>query len=275
MTVHRTHPDWPELLDMWDRQQAGYLPHREQRFTAMLDALQALVGDSPLALDFACGPGSISQRLLERLASARTVAVDQDPVLLAIGRGALGSMGGRLKWVQADLRRSDWTTLVGDEPFDAVLSSTAVHWLEDHELTDAYRRIAAVLRPGGIALLADNMPFDPAKRVLRGLVSTLERERQDRAFVTGGAPDWERWWASLAAHPDLADVIAERERELRPLSCEAEDPSASADVPLLGDGGPTFSQHVASLTDAGFAEVDVIWQDLDDRVLAGVRSWSR
>jgi trans-aconitate methyltransferase len=61
-----------------------------------------------MAIDLACGPGSLSQRLLQRFPQARVIAVDVDPVLLALGRGALGTVGGRLRWVDADLASPDW-----------------------------------------------------------------------------------------------------------------------------------------------------------------------
>ncbi|HEV7805742.1 MAG TPA: class I SAM-dependent methyltransferase [Solirubrobacteraceae bacterium] len=274
MTVQAADPDWSDLLDAWDRQQRGYLPHREQRFSAMLDALHAAVGDSPLALDFACGPGSISQRLLERCPRARAVAIDLDPVLLAIGSGSLGTMGGRLTWLQSDLRRPDWTTRIGGVPFDAALSSTAVHWLKSAELVDAYRLIASILRPGGIALLADNMPFAPEQRMMRHIVATLERARHEFSFEIEGVRDWARWWAWVGDHPGLAGLFTERESCHRPLAHELEDRSAAAadDRSQPSEGMPTLAQHVAALSAAGFEEVDVIWQDLDDRVLVAVRS---
>lgn len=90
--------DWPDWLQRWDAQQQGYVPEREARFTAMLDVLAVLLPDSFLALDLACGPGSISQRLLARFPAARAVAVDMDPVMLALGRGARGTVDGRLRW---------------------------------------------------------------------------------------------------------------------------------------------------------------------------------
>ncbi|HEV7805756.1 MAG TPA: hypothetical protein VGO80_08060 [Solirubrobacteraceae bacterium] len=100
--------DWAVLMTSWDRQQEGYLPTRDERFRLMFDAIEVLVGEEFLALDLACGPGSISQRLLERFPSARSVALDVDPVLLALGEGALGSVDGRLRWERRDLRGDHW-----------------------------------------------------------------------------------------------------------------------------------------------------------------------
>lgn len=76
--------DWMGWLRRRDLQQEGYVPEREARFTAILDALAELLPASFVALDLACGPGSISQRLLDRFPEAHAVAVDLDPVLLAI-----------------------------------------------------------------------------------------------------------------------------------------------------------------------------------------------
>jgi len=85
--------DWSSWLRRWDAQQSLHLTTREERFTIMLDTLAATVAadndGAIVALDLACGPGAISQRLLARFPAARTYAVDLDPVLLAIGQGAL------------------------------------------------------------------------------------------------------------------------------------------------------------------------------------------
>ncbi len=77
--------DWQGWLRRWDAQQTGYVPEREQRFAVMLDALAVLLPERFVALDLACGPGSLSQRLLARFPQARSVAVDMDPVMLALG----------------------------------------------------------------------------------------------------------------------------------------------------------------------------------------------
>ena len=76
-------------IDRWDAQQQSYLPDREERFTALIDAVQECAGrPDPLVLDLGCGPGSLATRLLERIPAATVVAVDADPLLLALGRAA-------------------------------------------------------------------------------------------------------------------------------------------------------------------------------------------
>src|SRR5689334_7925571 len=95
--------------ESWDRQQEGYLPDREHRFAAMLDAVDAIAdSDRPRLLDLAGGTGSITLRALTRFPHAEVTMVDLDPVLLAI---ATASLGGRASVITADLTKASWSTL--------------------------------------------------------------------------------------------------------------------------------------------------------------------
>lgn len=248
--------DWHGWLRRWDAQQEGYVPHREARFAAMFDALADLLPRSFVVLDLACGPGSISSRLLARFPEARVIALDMDPVMLAIGRGALGTVDGRLRWIEADLASPDWLRELGDTRVDAVLSSTALHWLDTEPLTRLYRELATLLPAGGLFLNADNMAF--ASPTLNRLSqSVLERQWSDEAFAARGIETAEQWWAAFAEEPAVADLVAARKRLL-----------ATKQRPTTRFG---FDEHVAALREAGFAEVGTIWQALSDRVLLAVR----
>ena len=57
---------------------------RELRLHVLVDVVEAMAGTSPTVLDLACGPGTITLRLLDRLPQAGPIAVDVDPVLRAI-----------------------------------------------------------------------------------------------------------------------------------------------------------------------------------------------
>jgi SAM-dependent methyltransferase len=265
--------NWAALLASWDRQQGGYLPHREQRFAAMLDAAGAHLGTEFLALDLACGPGAISQRLLRRFPAARAVAVDVDPVLLAIGQGVLGSVHGRLRWVDADLRDAGWVASLGEESFDAVLSTTALHWLLPEELAVLYRQLAALVRPGGVLLNGDTMPFDARMPALSRICQTVTARRSGDAFAQPGIEDWDQWWCSVRQrHPELVALLDERTRRFGygPTNRHFADQLAAKTNGLV-TRPPTMSFHAGALREAGFREVGVIWQDFDDQVLLAVR----
>ncbi len=77
------------------------MPDREERFEVLVDLLEMTAGPRPRVLDLACGPASLSDRVLARLPEAAVVGVDADPVLLALARDAARP---GLQLVDADLR---------------------------------------------------------------------------------------------------------------------------------------------------------------------------
>ncbi len=252
--------DW---IARWDRQQEVYLPDREERFTALIDAVEAGTGrPDPLVLDLGCGPGSLSARLLARIPAATVIAVDADPVTLSLGRAAYGSVPG-LRFLEIDLRSSGWETELGIEPgrqVDAVVSTTALHWLTAAELRRLYRVLASLLRPGGLFLDGDHLRLDETENpALARLALAIEEAEDRRRFPdghAGHAEDWRQWWQAVTAEPALADAAAERER---------------GTVHHHGPEGALFAVHTTALRAAGFAEVDTLWQRGSNRLLAAVR----
>ena len=251
--------DW---IDRWDRQQEVYMPDREERFTALVDAVEAGAGrPDPVVLDLGCGPGSLSVRLLARLPEATVVAVDADPVTLALGRAGYAGISG-LRFVDVDLREPGWVSRLGLEasrPVDAVVSTTALHWLSSADLHELYVTLAGLLRPGGLLLDGDHLQEDETSSpVLARLDRALEEgesRRRNAGRPAGGAESWEQWWQAVAADPALAAATAERSQGLVDHSNE----------------GVKLAAHTSALRAAGFAEVGTLWQRGSSRVLCGVR----
>ena len=209
MPISTTQPlDWPDWLRRWDAMQMLYLAEREARFNIMLDVLDALLPTEFFALDLACGPGAISQRLLTRFPKARAVAVDLDPLLLALGQGAIGTQNGRLRWVEADIAAEDLAKRLAAGPFDAVLSTTALHWLSAEQLVRLYRQLGDLVRPGGVFLNGDHLKFGPDLPAFQELGKALHAH--DVTHGTGET--WEQWWEAVANEPRFGELLAERTR---------------------------------------------------------------
>ncbi len=249
---------WGDWLRRWDAQQQVYIQDRERCFDVMLAFLDELLPDAFTVLDLAAGPGAISQRLLSRFPQARSVAVDTDPVMLQLGRGALGDCDGRLRWVRADFRDPGWVGSLGEGGFDAVLSTTATHWLRPHELTSLYQEAFGVLRPGGVLLNGDGVSLPAHQHRIREAVAAVGERRQERA-IRDGAESWGDWWESLGSEPALRAELAERER-IFPRGSRSDH-----------DRSPTVQFHEAALLAAGFEEVAIVWQDLDNRLVLALR----
>jgi SAM-dependent methyltransferase len=245
-------------IELWDRQQEAGMPDREERFTALIDAVEAGTGrGDPLVLDIGCGPGSLGARLMERLPEARVVGIDADPVTLALGRAAHGDA---MTFVTADLRGPGWLTALGlDRQPDAAVSTTALHWLPEHALRDMYAELAAMLRPGGLFLNGDHLREDEAQApALARLGRALPELEDRRRFPDGHGESWEGWWEAVAADESLAPLAAERTR----LRFDAHHGSSRSAL---------LRTHVDALRAAGFAEVGTLWQRGDSRLLAAVR----
>jgi SAM-dependent methyltransferase len=250
-----------QWISRWDAQQQLYMPDREERFTALIDAVEAGTGrDDPLVLDLGCGPGSLAVRLLERLPGASVVAIDDDPLLLALGRAAYGGRPG-LRFADQDLRAPGWAGALGlDRAADAAVSTTALHWLGAGALRAMYAQLATVLRPGGLLLDGDHLKEDETAAPALARLGEALTERAARRLAGGqqeDREDWKAWWQAATTDPVLAGPAAERQQ--RRLS---EDHHGTESVLL--------NEHVTALRAAGFSEIGTLWQHGDNRILAAV-----
>ncbi|MBW0101937.1 class I SAM-dependent methyltransferase [Pseudonocardia sp. KRD-291] len=218
----------------------------------MLDVLELRGHTAPTVLDLACGPGSITDRVLTRFPGASVVAVDFDPVLLCL---AARVFGDRATVLDVDLARPGWSRTLAGHTFDAVLSSTALHWLAPAQLLGAYTELAQLLEPEAVLLNADHLRYDDRDPMLRSLSAEHDR-RWQRTHFAAGAQSWDQWWADAEQLPDLAERMADRRDRF-------------ADRPPQPDAPLHF--HLSALRTAGFAEAATVWQYLDDYVVLARR----
>ena len=248
-----------EWIERWDRQQEESLPDREDRFTALIDAVADGTGrPDPLILDIGCGPGSLAVRLLDRLPGATVVGIDADPVTLALGQAAYPDVPG-LRFADLDLRNPGWSSRLDlDRAPDAAVSTTALHWLPERDLRALYAELARVLRPGGLLLDGDHFAVDAKQSPVLARLDQALREREDRRRFPGGHREhWGGWWDAVEADPVLSGAAAERRRR-------------RVDAGHHDSESTQLATHVDALRAAGFAEVGTLWQRGDNRLLCGV-----
>ncbi|MGW2490317.1 class I SAM-dependent methyltransferase [Streptomyces sp. NPDC001606] len=243
-------------VERWELQQQRYAVDREDRFTVIADVVEHSTAGRPgrpLVADLGCGPGSLAARLARRLPDADIVAVDRDPLLLELARTHHADAA---RYVDTVIGAPGWTdALALDRPPDAVVSSTALHYLSPGTLARVYREIAALLRPGGVLVNGDHLPPDDA--VLAELAESVARRRAERRQAFD-QEDWAAWWAAAEAEPELADLLAER-RERQPAG------SAGDTVRL------SLADHLRLLRQAGFTRAGTVWQYGDSCVVVALR----
>ena len=87
-------------------------------------------------LDAGCGAGQLTAEIAA--AGASVLGVDSAPSMVA---------QARQNYPHLEFALADLTAFTAGEPFDAVFSNAALHWVRPPE--EAAKRLAAALRPGG------------------------------------------------------------------------------------------------------------------------------
>ncbi|TYB56393.1 class I SAM-dependent methyltransferase [Nonomuraea sp. PA05] len=171
---------------------ASYLyTTRRGKFAVWAEELQRLRGDERL-LDLGCGRGAVLLLAAERLEKGRATGVDlwrvkdQSGNAEAVTRANAEAEGvaERVELVTGDMRDLPF----GDDAFDAVVSSLAVHNIQAAEGREqAVREAYRVLRPGGLMLIADFRHTADYEETLRGLgVVDVRRREAGWRFWYGG-----------------------------------------------------------------------------------------
>src|SRR5919197_1064881 len=118
----------------------GYLELQEEMVRATEDVRAARI------LELGIGTGETARRVLAHHPDAHLVGIDSSRSMLEEARRA---------FPDADLRASRLQDPLPEGPFELVFSALAVHHLDAAGKADLFRRVAAVLAPGGRFVLAD------------------------------------------------------------------------------------------------------------------------
>lgn len=177
-------------------------------------------------LDLGCGTGLFSEFILNRSPAATVTLLDQSAEMLDVAKTRLQQYS-----ITAVHASFDEALPVG--PFDAVISSLAIHHLADDQKARLFQRVAEALADGGIFINADQVAGPSPWQT--DLYRTMH-EQQARELGTDDA----EWTAAL-------------ERM-------AIDQYASVDW------------HLARFADAGLKRCDVFFKRFGFAVMAGWKS---
>lgn len=102
--------------------------------TAIVDLLAPKPGER--ILDVGCGTGHLTKQIQD--AGAKVVGLDPSPNMIVTARETYPD----IEFVEADI-----TAYETDEPFDAIFSNAALHWVTNAE--GAMKAMSKALKPGG------------------------------------------------------------------------------------------------------------------------------
>jgi tRNA (cmo5U34)-methyltransferase len=154
-------------------------------------------------LDLGTGTGETLAQVLLRHPEARADGVDESAGMLDVARA-------RLAAYDVTLRQGDLRDELPPGPFDLVVSALAIHHLDGPEKAALFRRVAAVLEPGGTFAFGDVvLPEEPGSAEIAltdgydkpstvadqlrwlaeaGLPATLVWQEDDLAFIVARPP---------------------------------------------------------------------------------------
>jgi tRNA (cmo5U34)-methyltransferase len=123
------------------RGRADRIPHRTEGETVLLELLPERVGR---VLDLGCGDGRLLALVLEARPGAGGVAMDFSPPMLERARERFAGVPS------VELREHDLAEPLPDlGDFDLVVSSLAIHHLDDPRKRELYAEVFQALSPGG------------------------------------------------------------------------------------------------------------------------------
>lgn len=149
--------------------------------------IAALCGTLPgplRVLELGPGPGLLAEAILCACAVERYTLLDFSAPMLEMSRDRLAGFAA-VELVQGDFTRPDWAAALAP-PFDAVVTMQAAHEVRHkRHLPRLYAQVHAVLRPGGLLIVADHEPFEAARsRALHARV-----DEQQAALAAAGFTD--------------------------------------------------------------------------------------
>ena len=136
----------------YDRLRRQLIPCFDDFYGSAVETLPFPRGAAPRILDLGAGTGLLAERLLARWPRARLVLLDLSEEMLDRARLRFAQLGR-----QVGVRSGDYLADPLGGPYDAVVSALSIHHLPDPAKRALFRRVHAVLRPGGWFVDADNV----------------------------------------------------------------------------------------------------------------------
>ena len=221
-----------------------FVPQREYQIRTICDLIPP--SDEPFTVvELACGEGLLAGAILERFPHAGVLGLDGSVEMLQRAAVHLEQWGTRFQTEQFELAAGDWRTTIQNA--QAVVSSLTIHHLDGPGKQQLFRDVYEMLAPGGVFVVAD-----------------LVQPIMERG-VAVAAQAWD-------------DAVQQRAQEL------GDDRQAFRyfqqshwnyyRYPDPGDMPSTLWDQLQWLTQAGFADVDVVWIQAGHAIFGGSKPGS-
>ena len=148
---HDHHPhDWDssKYVSRWAEGQDKKENDRQEPFQVLAETIPYDKKLPIRILDVGAGYGALTQFLLNYFPKATAICQDGSKEMAKLGQERMKQLKGRFDYVLCDFSKSGWTeTLTG--PFEAVVSSIAIHNVSPKIIERIYSDIFPLVKSGG------------------------------------------------------------------------------------------------------------------------------
>jgi tRNA (cmo5U34)-methyltransferase len=182
---------------LWYLARADTIPHRVEGEATLLEVLP---DDCRRVLDLGCGDGRLAALVLAARPGAAGLAADFSEVMLARAAERLADTG--IDVVAHDLAEPLASGPIGsavaaDGPFDAVVSSFAIHHLPHTRKRALYREILGVLRPGGVFANLEHVASATTRQHERFMELIGEPDHEDPSNILAPVDEQLSWLRTI------------------------------------------------------------------------------
>jgi tRNA (cmo5U34)-methyltransferase len=149
-------------------------------------------------LDLGCGTGNLTQRILDHFPDAQIDVLDLSEEILEESRKRFANKS-KINYIQADFKNMN----LSEVTYDLVMSSIAIHHVEDPFKLKLYKDVFYSLKTNGIFIFADQT---------RGITDEIYFKNieywKSEAFKLGSTEEnWNMWMAHQDAHDFHSPVV--------------------------------------------------------------------
>ena len=225
------------VADSYDRLQPVLSPPYSKGLDMIVDLIPFDADASFEFVDLGCGTAEPTVRVLEHFRRATGTCIDSEPEMLALARQKLTPYSGRIEVREADITSCDI------QPCDVVFSAKTIHHVPPVGLPELFPQIAGALRPGGCFVLYDAMSVGPRWGASVRQQASRFRQRHLQDAVASG----------VATRQEI-DARVEYKRAMKAAGQDVEYEHSAENM-------------IDAMTEAGFAEVAVVWRMFADTIL--------
>jgi tRNA (cmo5U34)-methyltransferase len=219
-----------------------YVPARETQLN-LISSLIPPKDEAFEVIELACGEGLLAEAILQRHPTATVHGYDGSPAMLQRAQTRLQTFSGRFLTHEFDLFDYHWRQV--NHFVHAVVSSLAIHHLDEEQKQTLFQDIYNMLHPGGVFVVADLVQPVGALATAVAAQAWDEDVKQRAIALDGNSDAYEKFtqteW-NIFTYPDPMDK-----------------PS------------PIFEQ-LKWLETAGFTAVDVYWMQAGHAIYGGQKS---